>query len=215
VLRQASEAARQRAWKANDVSAETPTTRVDGLLAVAEGYLRGTIEGGSPVEVVVHVEVDGTGTLADGTVLGEKTTARLQCDAALVEVTGGSDEASARRRRMITTLQRRALRLRDQGCRFPGCTNQRVDGHHDRPRQPQGQSRQERLGLHAERDAATAHRATVDARHRLVRRGARQIDRRGADQRSLRQGGPVQGPEEHAAAGRLPVAAGRMRRPPR
>ena len=35
-----------------------------------------------------------------------------------------------RRRRTIPTLLRRALRLRDRGCRFPGCTNRHVDGHH-------------------------------------------------------------------------------------
>jgi hypothetical protein len=38
-----------------------------------------------------------------------------------------------RRRRTIPTLLRRALRLRDRGCRFPGCTNRRVDGHHTVP----------------------------------------------------------------------------------
>jgi hypothetical protein len=36
-----------------------------------------------------------------------------------------------RRRRTIPTLLRRALLLRDRGsCRFPGCTNRLVDGHH-------------------------------------------------------------------------------------
>jgi Domain of unknown function (DUF222)/HNH endonuclease len=133
VVRQAIAVARERAWKGADVSAETPTALVDGLLAVAEDYLRGGAEGGPPVEVVLHLEADGTGTLDDGTVLASATTERLRCDAAVVAAVDEPADGlleSRRRRRTVTTLQRRALRLRDQGCRFPGCTSQRVDGHH-------------------------------------------------------------------------------------
>jgi Domain of unknown function (DUF222) len=132
VLRQSIAVARERAWKGPDVSAETPTAMVDGLLAVAEDYLRGRADG-PPVEVVVHLEADGTGALDDGTVLIPDTIERLCCDATVVEMVNEPDGGPAevrRRRRTITTLQRRALRLRDHGCRFPGCTSQRVDGHH-------------------------------------------------------------------------------------
>ena len=142
VLCQAIETARQRAWEEAEVPAGTPTSdlaRVDALVAVAEDYLRSvarTGEGGPPVEIVVHVEPDATGTLDDGTALPPATIERLSCDASALAVTDGFDGeeiAVVRRRRTITTLQRRALRLRDRGCRFPGCTNQRVDGHHVRP----------------------------------------------------------------------------------
>ena len=58
---------------------------------------------------------------------------RLLCDAAVVTVTDdtrGTPLDIGRRRRTLPTALRRALHLRDRGCRFPGCTNRRVDGHH-------------------------------------------------------------------------------------
>jgi hypothetical protein len=89
--------------------------------------------------VVVHVdaaalaEPDAGGTLDDGTALAPAATERLLCDATVVEVvesSRGNVLDVGRRRRTIPTLLRRALRLRDRGCRFPGCTNRLVDGHH-------------------------------------------------------------------------------------
>jgi hypothetical protein len=143
VVRRALEAAMQRAWDSSDVSAETPPAslrRADALVAVAEQYLAGgTTAAAPPVEVVVDVEAstlaepDAGGTLDDGTALAPAATERLLCDATVVEVVDdarGNVLDVGRRRRTIPTLLRRALRLRDRGCRFPGCTNRQVDGHH-------------------------------------------------------------------------------------
>jgi len=81
-------------------------------------------------------------TLADGTPLGLATAQRLACDATVILVTGehGARDANAhpqdedslpsRRTRRIAPRLRRALRLRDDGCRFPGCTNRLADAHH-------------------------------------------------------------------------------------
>jgi len=78
---------------------------------------------------VVHVdaaalaESDAAGALDDGTPLAPGATERLLCDAAIVEVvedSRGNVLDVGRRRRTIPTLLRRALRLRDRGCRFPG-----------------------------------------------------------------------------------------------
>jgi len=139
VVRRALEAAMQR----GGVSAETPPAtlrRADALVAVAEQYLAGgTTSAAPPVEVVMHVdaatldEPDSGGTLDDGTALAPATTERLLCDASVVEIVEdfrGNVLDVGRRRRTIPTLLRRALRLRDRGCRFPGCTNRVVDGHH-------------------------------------------------------------------------------------
>jgi hypothetical protein len=76
-----------------------------------------------------------TPTLANGTPLGVATVQRLACDATVVLVTdehGAHDGASlpSRRTRRIAPRLRRALRLRDDGCRFPGCTNRLTDAHH-------------------------------------------------------------------------------------
>ena len=119
--------------------------RADALVAVAESYLASAREpGGPPVEIVVHVEADSladpvsaeAGTLEDGTSIPGATVDRLACDAAVVTVVedrSGNPLDVGRRRRTIPTALRRALRLRDRGCRFPGCTNTRVDGHHVTP----------------------------------------------------------------------------------
>ena len=145
VVRRALELAMTREWTSTDVSAGTPQPslrRADAFVAVAEHYLAGaTPAGAAPVEVVIHVEAaaladasaDVGGTLDDGTALARATTDRLLCDAAVVEVvedTRGNVLDVGRRRRTIPTALRRALRLRDRGCRFPGCTNRHVDGHH-------------------------------------------------------------------------------------
>jgi hypothetical protein len=139
IVRRALEAAMQHAW---DVSAETPPAslrRADALVAVAEQYLAGGTAAAPPIEVVVHVDADtlanpdAAGTLDDGTALAPAATERLLCDANVVEVvedSRGNVLDVGRRRRTIPTLLRRALRLRDRGCRFPGCTNRHVDGHH-------------------------------------------------------------------------------------
>ena len=109
---------------------------------------------GLPVELVVHVDNttlagDGSGepalrhepdagphaTLADGTPLALATARRLACDARAVLVDDGREAAGeeplpSRRTRRISPRLRRALRLRDDGCRFPGCTNRLTDAHH-------------------------------------------------------------------------------------
>jgi hypothetical protein len=140
VLRRAIEAA----TFADNVPAgtrEAPMRRADALVAVAERFLTTTEQrdAGPPEELVVHVEAANDpdseigATLDDGTAVSRTTTDRLMCDAAVVEVREDSEGTIGdvgRRRRTIPMLLRRALHLRDRGCRFPGCTNRWVDGHH-------------------------------------------------------------------------------------
>jgi hypothetical protein len=160
VVLRAIAAARERAWQARRASAESSAEvegdrgadgaarrgmlhKVDALVQIAEDYLAGTSaeSSGPPVELVVHVEADSlsdpasaeAGTLEDGTSLAPATAARLACDATVVPVvedSHGTPLDIGRRRRTIGTALRRALRFRDKGCRFPGCTNTRVDFHH-------------------------------------------------------------------------------------
>jgi hypothetical protein len=117
--------------------------RVDALVQIAEDSLASSSAepNGPPVEIVVHVEADSLadpasaegGTLEDGSSLPRTTVDRLACDASVVTVvedSRGNPLDVGRRRRTIPTALRRALRLRDGACRFPGCTNTRVDSHH-------------------------------------------------------------------------------------
>jgi hypothetical protein len=88
---------------------------------------------------MVHVEPaalageQGECHLDDGPSLSAETVQRIACDTATVTVTenGGGVPDSGRRSRTIPAALRRALHVRDGGCRFPGCTSRRyTDGHH-------------------------------------------------------------------------------------
>ena len=87
-----------------------------GLGAPAERYM-----------VVVHV--DEGATLEDGTRVSAETSRRLACESSVVR-TSGPHRAS--RTRVVPPRMRRALQLRDRGCRFPGCGSRFTDAHHIR-----------------------------------------------------------------------------------
>ena len=120
--------------------------RADALTDVAETYLNNSDSSGSTADryqVVVHV---GSGSRLTGAPLGRDTyiedgphvpagtSRRIACDSTIVAIKedeNGEPLSIGRRSRSIPPPMRRALRIRDQGCRFPGCTNTRfVDGHH-------------------------------------------------------------------------------------
>ena len=70
----------------------------------------------------------------NGTPVGDATALRLACDADVVTIL--TDQTSrvlgiGRRSAKVPPKLKRALKLRDGGCRFPGCTQSRfVDAHH-------------------------------------------------------------------------------------
>ncbi len=135
-----------------DVSAETSLEpvqshtgrRADALALMAEGFLASgqrTLSGGDRQQIVVHVDAltlrhdhPGRSELDDGPGIAAETARRLACDASLVvliENEQGEPLNIGRKTRTVPPALRRALRSRDQGCRFPGCTHTRfVDGHH-------------------------------------------------------------------------------------
>ena len=138
-------------WDAapENVSAETPPRsasqrRADALEHIVQRFLAG---GGSRStagahEVVVHIAHDAlcdvpesSGAEFDnGRPLAVETARRLGCDGALVGVVEGAKGeplAVGRRTRAVPPAIRRALRVRDGGCRFPGCDRSRyVHAHH-------------------------------------------------------------------------------------
>ena len=94
-------------------------------------------------EVVVHVDAEvlaggGTGRceVAGHSALAGETARRLCCDAGIVAAVdgpAGEPLAVGRRTRTIPPAMRRALLIRDRGCRFPGCAStHRLHGHHVR-----------------------------------------------------------------------------------
>ena len=121
--------------------------RADALAEVAETYMNNNDSSGSTADryqVIVHVPAGtsatvGAGTardpyLEDGPHVTAETSRRIACDSSIVPIKedkNGEPLSIGRRSRTIPPPMRRALRVRDKGCRFPGCTNTRfVDGHH-------------------------------------------------------------------------------------
>ena len=142
-----------------DISAETPpsvnpievkpypiaTRRADALERVAETFLageKGERSGGDRYLVNIHTEVEtltanGEGAESEcedcGNVSAE-TSRRMACDASVVHWRETKSEEPlniGRKSRTIPPAIRRALKRRDYGCRFPGCTCSKfVDAHH-------------------------------------------------------------------------------------
>jgi hypothetical protein len=117
----------------------------DALVRVAEGFLAGTkseSSGGDRYLVNIHTDIetlkeDGNGAESEieerGHVSAE-TSRRMACDCSVVhwhDSKEGEPLSVGRKTRSIPPAIRRALKRRDGGCRFPGCSCSRfVDAHH-------------------------------------------------------------------------------------
>lgn len=119
--------------------------RADELARVVEGFLAGVKNdqsGGDRYMVNIHTNIetlkqDGTGTeseIEDRGHVPAETSRRMACDCSIAywhEDKQGDPLNIGRKTRSIPPAIRRALKRRDQGCRFPGCTcNRFVDAHH-------------------------------------------------------------------------------------
>jgi len=133
----------------NDVSAETSeqdepapisARRADALAEIAESFMNSEPVPNSTADryqVVVHVSaetsMDAT-YIEDGPRVSAETSRRVACDCSLLGIKEGENGeplSVGRKTRSIPPAMRRALRSRDKGCRFPGCTHDKyVDGHH-------------------------------------------------------------------------------------
>jgi hypothetical protein len=144
----ALEKAMEKQYAGNAESEVDPiaTRRADALAEVAETYMNSEPVPNSTADryqVVVHVaavtpaskDVSAeTSHIENGPHVSAETSRRIACDCSVVgirESENGEPLAIGRKTRSIPPAMRRALRMRDEGCRFPGCTNDRfVDGHH-------------------------------------------------------------------------------------
>ena len=75
-------------------------------------------------------------TTEEGSHVPAGTSGRLACDPEVVEVTRGTDGSVldvGRRRRTVDRRLRKALEVRDGGCRFPGCDSRHTQAHHAVP----------------------------------------------------------------------------------
>jgi len=146
---------------ADDVAAETTeklpiaARRADAFAGIGESYLNEGPRSTSTADrylVVVHVSAEtlkdepdvsaetsehinaDLSHIDDGPHVSAETSRRMACDCSivgLVEDDEGEPLSIGRKSRVIPPAMRRALRFRDKGCRFPGCTHQHfIDGHH-------------------------------------------------------------------------------------
>jgi hypothetical protein len=166
--------------------------------------------GGDRCEVVVHVDAETLAgdDVADrceverGPALAPETARRLGCDASIVRIVerDGEPLSVGRRSRTIPAGLRRALRSRDRGCRFPGCTHERfLHAHHIR---------------HWARGGATELQNLVQLcsyHHRLVHEGGFSVQRNGRRPDGVADGVRFLRPDGQVipAAGRGTPARGR------
>lgn len=130
----------------SEVEHRSRKRRVEALAALAESFLATgprDLSGSDRQQIVVHVDAEtlqqglaGRCELEHGPAVAAETARRLSCDASVVRIvedSKGEPLDVGRRTRTIPPGIRRALRSRDPGCRFPGCSFKRyVDGHHVR-----------------------------------------------------------------------------------
>jgi hypothetical protein len=148
------------------------SSRVDALLAV----VRGTDPPRPELTVEVGPNVlddDWSARLEDGSRVPAETLRRLACDCGIVPVVTddtGKTLDVGRKTRSIPAAIRRALRRRDCGCRFPGCSNEAwIEGHHIRP------------WLHGGETKLDALISLCRKHHRLVHEGGWTVEACGED----------------------------------
>jgi hypothetical protein len=134
---------------ASDHARAAAQRRADAVALTAERALAAGFDDGRSgaraerYKVVLHVDAatlsesaePGRSELEDGTRVSAETSRRLACDAAVVRATRAADGAVldvGRRTRTVPPSLRRALEIRDRGCRFPACGARYTDAHHVR-----------------------------------------------------------------------------------
>src|SRR5687768_9324764 len=118
--------------------------RADALARVAESFLAHDVlesPGTDRQQIVVHVAAEtlrkgtaGCCEIEHGPSIAAESARRFSCDASivtLIEDGNGEPLDVGRKTRNISAPLRRLLTARDQGCRFPSCSNARyIDMHH-------------------------------------------------------------------------------------
>ncbi len=155
-------------------------------MALAESVLQSPAAirppGAPRYEVVVHVDAEALAgrteklaKLENGAGLPIETARRLSRDGPIIPIVTDSEGNPldvGRRTRSIPTAIRRALQVRDGGCRFPGCTHTHfVDGHHVKHWAKGGETKLDNLVLLCRHH----HRMVHEDGYRLEMQGKRLV----------------------------------------
>lgn len=147
--------------------------RADAIADIAETYLSNSDCSASTADryqVVMHLGDSHArhNRIENGPDVSAETSERLSCDCSKVEIEEcehGEPLSVGRKTRVIPPALHRALRARDGGCRFPGCTNHRfVDGHHIRHWSKGGETRLDNLVLLCRHHHRLVHEGGFDCR---------------------------------------------------
>jgi hypothetical protein len=118
----------------NATASSSTADRYQVVVHVSAETLQSTSRHESPMERELFPPDNNRSHLEDGPRVSAETSRRIACDCSrvpLLEDEEGEPLSIGRKSRSIPPAIRRALRFRDDGCRFPGCTHKRfVDGHH-------------------------------------------------------------------------------------
>jgi hypothetical protein len=144
----AAEASESEAKDGSGDALPPAARRADALVTLARaavdgGALSDARAHGDRTEITDHVDprtladedIHERCELEDGPALTPEVARRLSCDGSLVRILerDGRPLSVGRRTRIVPPALRRALRSRDGGCRFPGCTHRSfLHAHHIR-----------------------------------------------------------------------------------
>ncbi len=178
--------------------------RADALAILAERFLAQppgadeALQTADRFQLVVHasaeslpeygaIDPNDPPQVQDGPVLAAETARRIGCDCSMVrirETEHGEPLDIGRKTRTIPPAINRALKRRDRGCRFPGCTNMRfVDGHHIRHWADGGETKLGNLVLLCRHH----HRLVHEGGYYIVKDGVEFIFARGDGEVVLRE----------------------------
>ena len=114
-----------------ETSSKSPST-ADRYQVVVHGSAE-TLQKGPAAEDSPHIN-ENISQIEGGPHVSAETSRRIACDCSILKVLDdeeGEPLSIGRKSRSIPPAIRRALRFRDKGCRFPGCTHKDfIDGHH-------------------------------------------------------------------------------------
>jgi len=126
---------RKRDRRVADAVVELASRSLDNALVPQRGSVRPHLQVTTSLETLVQRMDAPAADLEFSLPISAKAVERLACDCTVTRVLLGSDSAVidvGRSKRVIMPAQKRALNVRDKGCRWPGCERPATwtSGHH-------------------------------------------------------------------------------------
>ncbi|MHB8588682.1 MAG: HNH endonuclease signature motif containing protein [Candidatus Dormibacteraceae bacterium] len=126
---------RKRDQRLGDAVVELANSSLDNGVAAQRSHQRPHLQVTTTLETLLQRAGASAADLEFSLPISAKAVERLACDCNVTRILLGADSAVidvGRSKRVISPSQRRALKVRDKGCRFPGCDRPATwtSGHH-------------------------------------------------------------------------------------